>query len=153
MGEGERLVFVFHYEVGVVVGVPLWMMCVEHCLLQLSTLQLKEAFFQPRGKSSTSSDPAPSRAPTRPRPPTPPTHQLLPAPLPPGPGPSASCGPDRAGSEVDTLAPVLRRDLFFSWTGACWYWRGGAEGWRGSFISFSFGGKGMGGLVPRERRK
>lgn len=39
---------------------------------------LKEAFFQPKGKSSMSSDPAPSLAPT----PSPSPHQLLPALLP-----------------------------------------------------------------------
>lgn len=90
---GERLVFVFHYKKrrggGVQDGCPLaqvtlWMMCMEHCLVQLSTLHSKRPFFQPKGKSSKSSDPALSQAPTQtPFPsPTPAKPQLLPALLP-----------------------------------------------------------------------
>lgn len=82
--------------------VTLWMMCVERCLVQLSTLQLKEAFLQPKGKSSTSSDPAPS----------PPPNQLLPAPLPPWPRSKCFMWPDRARSEVDTPAPSSEETCF-----------------------------------------
>lgn len=124
--------------------VTLWMMCMEHCLVQLSTLHSKRPFFNPGVSHLRAGTVLPLKPPPFPHPPPAPS-----CPASPGPGPSASCGWTGAGRRWNP-GPVLRRDLFFSRTGTCWYWQGGAEGWRGSFISFIWG---MVEIVPLERKK
>lgn len=132
--------------------VTLWMMCVERCLVQLSTLHSKRPFFNPRVSHLRARTLLPPKPPLQPLPhPTPRPACRAPAPscsASPGPGPSPSCGVTGAGWRW-TPGPVLRRHLFFSGTRACWCWQGGAEGWRGSFISLIWG---MGGIAPREWR-
>lgn len=103
---------------------------------------LKEAFFQPKGKSSTSSDPAPSLAPT----PSPsPTSSFLPC----FPWPWSKCfmWPDWGRLEVDPW-PCPQKKLVFQRDESVLVLAGWSR--RGSFISFIWG---MGGIVPRERRK
>lgn len=59
--------------------VTLWMMCMEHCLVQLSTLHSKRPFFNPRESHPLARTPLPSNSPS----PTPAAEpQLLPALLP-----------------------------------------------------------------------
>lgn len=71
---GERLVFVFHYKRGRAGGganrvqdggplaqVTLWMMCVERCLVQLSTLHSKRPFFNPSESHPRARTPLPSK--------------------------------------------------------------------------------------------
>lgn len=104
---------------------------------------LKEAFFQPKRKSSTSSDPAPFQLPF----PHPGCRTPAPScPASPGCSPTASCGSTGAGWRW-TPAPVLRRHLFSSGIRVCWCWQGGAEGWRGSVYGVG------GGIAPWEIRK
>lgn len=50
--------------------VTLWMMCMEHCLVQLSTLHSKRSFFNSRESHPLARTPLPSSPPTPPLPPT-----------------------------------------------------------------------------------
>lgn len=137
------------HDGGPLAQVTLWMMCVERCLVQLSTLHSKSPFFQLERKSPTSSDPAPPFQKKKKK--NTPLPLLLQTPssfLPASPGcnPSASCGSTGAGWRW-APAPVLRRHLFSSGMRVCWCWQGGAKGWRGSV-------DGRGGrIAPWERRK
>lgn len=60
--------------------VTLWMMCMEHCLVQLSTLHSKRPFFNSRESRPLARTPLPSNPPSSPDPAAEP--QLLPALLP-----------------------------------------------------------------------
>lgn len=115
--------------------VTLWMMCMECCLVQLSTLHSKSPFFNPRESHPLARTPLPSKkTPSPPTPPPPPSLPRTPSsflPASPGWTPSASCGSTGAGWRW-APTPVLRRHLFCSGTRVCWCWQGGAEGWRGS---------------------
>lgn len=103
---------------------------------------LKEAFFQLKRKSSTSSDPTPFQPPP---PPQPGCRTPAPScPASPGCSPSASCGSTGAGWR---WTPVLRRHLFSSGMRVCWCWQGGAHGWRGSVYGV---GGGTGPLGEKE---
>lgn len=98
---GGGLIFVFHYkrwggqDGRPLAQVTLWMMCMERCLVQLSTLHSKRPFSNPRVshlRAGTLLPPSPHPSPT------PATEsQLLPAPASPGPGPRASCGQTGVG--------------------------------------------------------
>ena len=108
--------------------VTLWIMCVEHCLVQLSTLHSKRPFFNPSESHPLTRTLLHSKPP--PPLPLPPHDCRTPAPscpASPGCSPSASCGPTGAGWRW-TPAPVLRRHLFSIGMRVCWCWLGGAEG-------------------------
>lgn len=124
--------------------VTVWMMCMECCLLQLSTLHSKSPFFNPKESHPLARTPLPSRkTPLSPLCCGPPAPSCL---LPPGSTPSASCGSTGAGWRW-APTPVLRRHLFSSGMRVCWCWQGGANGWRGS-------ADGVGGeIAPWERSK
>lgn len=114
--------------------ITLWMVRVERCLVQLSTLHSKKPFFQPQRKSSTSSDP-PIPFPKREEKnntlfsPSAADPQLLPACFP---WLLSNCFMWLDWSRLEVApAPVLRRHLFSSGTRVCWCWQGGAEEWRG----------------------
>lgn len=72
--------------------VTLWMMCMEHCLVQPSTLRSKRPFFNPRVSHLRARTLLPLGPPPVPHPPPAPS-----CPASPGPGPSASCGWTGAG--------------------------------------------------------
>ena len=105
------------------------MVCVERCLVQLSTLRSKGPFFNRRESQAASSDPAPFPKKHSPPPAAETPSSFLPAS--PGRCPSASCGWTGAGWRW-ALAPDFRRHLFSTGTRVCWCWQGGAEGWKGS---------------------
>lgn len=117
--------------------VTLWMMCMEHCLVQLSTLCSKRPFFNPRVSHLRAPTLLPLGPPPVPHPPPAPS-----CPASPGPGPSASCGWTGAGrrwtlalSSEETCFSVGRERVGVGWV-------------EGSFTLFIWG---MGGIVPRER--
>lgn len=109
---------------GPLAQVTLWMMCVERCLVQLSTLHSKRPFFNPSESHPRAGTPLPSKKKHSSRSPRPPAPSC---PASPGQSPSASCGSTGAGWRW-APAPVPRRHLFSSGMGVCWCWQGGAEG-------------------------
>lgn len=110
---------------GPLAQVTLWMMCMERCLVQLSTLHSKRSFFNPRESHPLAWTPLLSKttllSPLCCRPPAPS------CPASPGRSPNASCGSTGAGWRW-APTPVLRRHLFSSGMRVCWCWQGGVEG-------------------------